>query len=55
MTVYGVTGGSGALGVQVRAADYGDPVAQTAALAGVDRLLLVSSSERAGGWRTTPT
>lgn len=79
MTVYGVTGGSGALGrlavrellargvaahevvalartpskaadlsalgVQVRAADYGDLRAQTAALAGVDRLLLVSSSE----------
>lgn len=79
MTVYGVTGGSGALGrlavrellargvaahdvvalartpskaadlialgVQVRTADYGDLRAQTAALAGVDRLLLVSSSE----------
>jgi len=79
MTVYGVTGGSGALGrlavrellahgvaahdivalartpskaddlialgVQVRVADYGDLRAQTAALVGVDRLLLVSSSE----------
>lgn len=34
-----------AQGVEVRVADYGDPAALEAALAGVDRLLLVSSSE----------
>jgi NAD(P)H dehydrogenase (quinone) len=34
-----------ARGVQVRVADYSDPVALTEALAGVDRLLLVSGSE----------
>ncbi|EMD9177149.1 SDR family oxidoreductase [Cronobacter turicensis] len=35
----------GAKGVQVRAADYGDVAALTAALAGVEKLLLISSSE----------
>ncbi|EOG5373580.1 SDR family oxidoreductase [Cronobacter turicensis] len=34
-----------AKGVQVRAADYGDVAALTAALAGVEKLLLISSSE----------
>ena len=34
-----------ALGVQVRVADYADPAALEAALAGVDRLLFVSGSE----------
>jgi len=34
-----------AQGAEVRVADYGDPAALEAALAGVDRLLLVSSSE----------
>lgn len=33
------------LGAEVRVADYGNPAALEAALAGVDRLLLVSSSE----------
>ncbi|EME18948.1 SDR family oxidoreductase [Rhodococcus triatomae] len=32
-------------GVQVRVADYSDPAALTAALAGVDKLLLISGSE----------
>ncbi|EOV8971026.1 SDR family oxidoreductase [Cronobacter turicensis] len=35
----------GAKSVQVRAADYGDVAALTAALAGVEKLLLISSSE----------
>ena len=35
----------GARGVQVRVADYSDPAALEAALAGVDKLLLVSGSE----------
>jgi NAD(P)H dehydrogenase (quinone) len=35
----------GELGVQVRRADYDDPASLDAAFAGVDRLLLVSSSE----------
>lgn len=35
----------GARGVQVRVADYSDPAALTEALAGVDKLLLVSGSE----------
>lgn len=34
-----------AIGVQVRAADYNDAAALTAALAGVEKLLLISSSE----------
>lgn len=34
----------GALGVEVREADYGDPAALEAAFGGIDRLLLVSSS-----------
>ena len=34
-----------AKGVQVRAADYNDAAALTAALAGVEKLLLISSSE----------
>lgn len=38
----------GALGVQVRRADYGDPASLENAFAGVDRLLLISSSEYVG-------